>query len=236
MHQDLHYFPFRPVDKIVCAWTAMEKVNRQNGCLVVVPGTHTGTLHEHDYPEWEVWVLRQEGWRHPHINMDLTSVVSRGAWTKYITVCATTTRSSPECTLRWRRVTPSSSIHCWYMGQAWIRRKVFARFGNHNHPLVSVVICWHSQMIKHCINVCPGHLLPLRQQWLLLHRCEGNHTRKHWEGSEWDRSKEVWLWKRNYLPGQWTNLSLFKHRSLTFHKNNNKLWVTWCWHVYASAS
>ena len=54
MHQDLHYFPFRPTDKIVCAWTAMEKVDRQNGCLVVLPGTHTGTLKEHDYPEWEV--------------------------------------------------------------------------------------------------------------------------------------------------------------------------------------
>ncbi|XP_068611358.1 phytanoyl-CoA dioxygenase, peroxisomal isoform X2 [Brachionichthys hirsutus] len=53
MHQDLHYFPFRPADRIVCAWTAMEKVNRQNGCLVVLPGTHTGSLQEHDYPEWE---------------------------------------------------------------------------------------------------------------------------------------------------------------------------------------
>lgn len=54
MHQDLHYFPFRPADRIVCAWTAMERVNRQNGCLVVLPGTHTSTLQEHDYPEWEV--------------------------------------------------------------------------------------------------------------------------------------------------------------------------------------
>ncbi|XP_059893910.1 phytanoyl-CoA dioxygenase, peroxisomal isoform X1 [Gadus macrocephalus] len=53
LHQDLHYFPFRPVDKIVCAWTAMEHITRQNGCLVVLPGTHTGTLKEHDYPEWE---------------------------------------------------------------------------------------------------------------------------------------------------------------------------------------
>ncbi|XP_068612739.1 phytanoyl-CoA dioxygenase, peroxisomal-like [Brachionichthys hirsutus] len=53
MHQDLHYFPLRPADRIVCAWTAMEKVNRQNGCLVVLPGTHTGSLQEHDYPEWE---------------------------------------------------------------------------------------------------------------------------------------------------------------------------------------
>lgn len=65
MHQDLHYFPFRPVDKIVCAWTAMEKVNRENGCLVVLPGTHAGTLQEHDYPEWEVGVRPFTGgsWR-----------------------------------------------------------------------------------------------------------------------------------------------------------------------------
>ncbi|KAF6734600.1 Phytanoyl-CoA dioxygenase, peroxisomal [Oryzias melastigma] len=53
LHQDLHYFPFRPTDRIVCSWTAMEKVTRQNGCLVVLPGTHKSTLQEHDYPEWE---------------------------------------------------------------------------------------------------------------------------------------------------------------------------------------
>ncbi|XP_025106178.1 phytanoyl-CoA dioxygenase, peroxisomal-like [Pomacea canaliculata] len=53
MHQDLHYFPFRPADRIVCAWTAMEPVNRQNGCLVVVPGTHKGELLPHEYPKWE---------------------------------------------------------------------------------------------------------------------------------------------------------------------------------------
>ncbi|XP_067931714.1 phytanoyl-CoA dioxygenase, peroxisomal-like [Watersipora subatra] len=53
MHQDLNYFPFRPADRIVCAWTAMEKVHRANGCLVVLPGTHTETLKQHEYPEWE---------------------------------------------------------------------------------------------------------------------------------------------------------------------------------------
>ncbi|XP_006013143.3 phytanoyl-CoA dioxygenase, peroxisomal [Latimeria chalumnae] len=53
MHQDLHYFPFRPADRIVCAWTAMQKVDRSNGCLVVLPGTHKGSLKQHDYPEWE---------------------------------------------------------------------------------------------------------------------------------------------------------------------------------------
>ncbi|KAK2147464.1 hypothetical protein LSH36_551g00013 [Paralvinella palmiformis] len=54
MHQDLHYFPFRPAHKIVCAWTAMQKVTRDNGCLVVIPGTHKGELAEHAYPDWEV--------------------------------------------------------------------------------------------------------------------------------------------------------------------------------------
>ncbi|XP_044136025.1 phytanoyl-CoA dioxygenase, peroxisomal-like isoform X1 [Bufo gargarizans] len=53
LHQDLYYFAFRPADRIVCAWTAMEHIDRSNGCLVVFPGTHTGELKQHDYPEWE---------------------------------------------------------------------------------------------------------------------------------------------------------------------------------------
>ncbi|XP_069621309.1 phytanoyl-CoA dioxygenase, peroxisomal-like [Ranitomeya imitator] len=53
MHQDLHYYPFRPAELMVCAWTAMERIDRSNGCLVVLPGTHTGELKQHDYPEWE---------------------------------------------------------------------------------------------------------------------------------------------------------------------------------------
>ena len=53
LHQDLYYFPFRPEDRIVCAWTAMEKINRANGCLVVDPGTHKGPLMSHSYPNWE---------------------------------------------------------------------------------------------------------------------------------------------------------------------------------------
>ena len=54
MHQDLHYFPFRPADRIVCSWTAMQHVNRENGCLSVVPGSHAhGELLPHGYPEWE---------------------------------------------------------------------------------------------------------------------------------------------------------------------------------------
>ena len=51
--QDLHYFPFRPSNRIVCAWTAMEKIDEKNGCLVVIPGTHkTVGLLQHDYPDW----------------------------------------------------------------------------------------------------------------------------------------------------------------------------------------
>lgn len=53
LHQDLHYFPFRPSDNIVCAWTAMEHIDRNNGCLVVIPGTHKGSLKTHTYPQWE---------------------------------------------------------------------------------------------------------------------------------------------------------------------------------------
>lgn len=54
LHQDLWYFPFRPADKIVCSWTAMEFVHRGNGCLVVFPGTHKGELLNHAYPQWQV--------------------------------------------------------------------------------------------------------------------------------------------------------------------------------------
>ncbi|KAM9335012.1 phytanoyl-CoA dioxygenase, peroxisomal [Symphorus nematophorus] len=77
MHQDLHYFPFRPADQIVCSWTAMEKVNRQNGCLVVLPGTHTGTLQEHDYPDWEGGVnkmyhgVRNYNPHHPRVHLEM---------------------------------------------------------------------------------------------------------------------------------------------------------------------
>ncbi|XP_039213489.1 phytanoyl-CoA dioxygenase, peroxisomal [Crotalus tigris] len=53
LHQDLHYFAFRPADRIVCAWTAMQRVDRRNGCLVVLPGSHKGCLKEHKYPDWK---------------------------------------------------------------------------------------------------------------------------------------------------------------------------------------
>ena len=54
LHQDLHYFPFRPANRMVCSWTAMERVHKRNGCLVVQPGTHYTPLLPHFYPKWEV--------------------------------------------------------------------------------------------------------------------------------------------------------------------------------------
>jgi phytanoyl-CoA hydroxylase len=53
LHQDMLYFPFRPMEKVVAAWTALEKVNRENGCLIAVPGSHKTELLEHGYPDWE---------------------------------------------------------------------------------------------------------------------------------------------------------------------------------------
>lgn len=54
LHQDLHYFPFRPADRIVASWTAIDKCTKENGCLVVLPGTHKGELLDHGYPEYGV--------------------------------------------------------------------------------------------------------------------------------------------------------------------------------------
>ncbi len=53
LHQDLLYFPFRPADKIVAGWTALERITQQNGCLTVVPGSHKNGLLKHENPEWE---------------------------------------------------------------------------------------------------------------------------------------------------------------------------------------
>jgi len=53
LHQDLLYFPFRPASSIIASWTALEPVTRENGCLVVVPGSHKGELLHHENPNWE---------------------------------------------------------------------------------------------------------------------------------------------------------------------------------------
>ncbi|KAF9800764.1 hypothetical protein SFRURICE_001788 [Spodoptera frugiperda] len=47
-HQDLFYFPFRPAEKIIGAWTAVDHVTVENGCLYAVPGSHkAGILYQH---------------------------------------------------------------------------------------------------------------------------------------------------------------------------------------------
>jgi phytanoyl-CoA hydroxylase len=53
LHQDIIYFPYRPGDKIVGTWTALERATKENGCLVGVPGTHTTEILAHENPEWE---------------------------------------------------------------------------------------------------------------------------------------------------------------------------------------
>ncbi|MEN8183446.1 MAG: phytanoyl-CoA dioxygenase family protein [Myxococcota bacterium] len=53
LHQDLLYFPFRPAEAILATWTALEPCTRENGCLVVVPGSHRGELLSHENPDWE---------------------------------------------------------------------------------------------------------------------------------------------------------------------------------------
>ena len=53
LHQDLLYFPFRPAERIAATWTALEPCTRENGCLVVVPGSHKGELLPHENPGWE---------------------------------------------------------------------------------------------------------------------------------------------------------------------------------------
>lgn len=49
-HQDLWYFPFRPPQRIVAVWTAMQHIDKTNGCLFIQPGTHKGPLYFHTYP------------------------------------------------------------------------------------------------------------------------------------------------------------------------------------------
>ncbi|XP_046681576.1 phytanoyl-CoA dioxygenase, peroxisomal-like [Homalodisca vitripennis] len=59
LHQDLLYFPFRPADLIVGVWTAMETVDSDNGCLVVVPGSHkNGKLHRHATQQFQTGAFK----------------------------------------------------------------------------------------------------------------------------------------------------------------------------------
>ena len=62
LHQDLLYFPFRPADSIVASWTALEPTTPDNGCLVVVPGSHRGELLAHGAPEGADWKYLNGGY------------------------------------------------------------------------------------------------------------------------------------------------------------------------------
>lgn len=54
MHQDTPYFPIRPLKNMCCAWTAIDKMTLENGCLAIEPGSHKLETFEHDFPNWEV--------------------------------------------------------------------------------------------------------------------------------------------------------------------------------------
>ncbi|XP_046972574.1 probable phytanoyl-CoA dioxygenase [Vanessa cardui] len=48
-HQDMFYFPFGPAEKIVAAWTAIDDVTVENGCLYVLPKSHKrNVLYPHE--------------------------------------------------------------------------------------------------------------------------------------------------------------------------------------------
>jgi phytanoyl-CoA hydroxylase len=75
LHQDLVYFPFRPADGIVATWTALEPVTRENGCLVVVPGTHKHGLRDHENMDWEhvnsgYWGVKDIGADHRRVHIE----------------------------------------------------------------------------------------------------------------------------------------------------------------------
>ena len=46
-HQDSYYFPFEPARPVVGIWLAVTEATLDNGCLSVVPGSHTEPIHEH---------------------------------------------------------------------------------------------------------------------------------------------------------------------------------------------
>ena len=76
LHQDLLYFPNRPTDRIVCAWCAIGAVDRENGCLAVLPGSHrAGTLHRHGYPRGKGW--SDEGVKN---NVGYWGILDEGVW------------------------------------------------------------------------------------------------------------------------------------------------------------
>ena len=87
IHQDLLYFTDRPPEHICATWTALQDIDRTNGCLVVIPGSHRGlngegpTLYTHSPPEWRYlntayWGVRDlpDGWKAKRLHV----VMKRG--------------------------------------------------------------------------------------------------------------------------------------------------------------
>nr|CAI5869531.1 unnamed protein product [Callosobruchus analis] len=73
LHQDLQYFPFRPANRIAASWTAMEKVDENNGCLYVVPGSHLdGILYKHETSKHTLYdgVQGKEHLKKVHVPME----------------------------------------------------------------------------------------------------------------------------------------------------------------------
>jgi phytanoyl-CoA hydroxylase len=54
LHQDMAYFPWSNPNNVVACWTAMADVTKENGCLVVLPGSHKAGLRDHSVPKWMV--------------------------------------------------------------------------------------------------------------------------------------------------------------------------------------
>jgi ectoine hydroxylase-related dioxygenase (phytanoyl-CoA dioxygenase family) len=46
-HQDSFYFPFEPARPVVGVWLAVTEATLENGCLHVLPGSHTEPVHTH---------------------------------------------------------------------------------------------------------------------------------------------------------------------------------------------
>jgi phytanoyl-CoA hydroxylase len=46
-HQDSFYFPFEPARPVVGIWLAVTEATLENGCLHVLPGSHTEPVHRH---------------------------------------------------------------------------------------------------------------------------------------------------------------------------------------------
>ncbi|MCS5636607.1 MAG: phytanoyl-CoA dioxygenase family protein [Myxococcota bacterium] len=76
LHQDLRYFALRPVDGIVGTWTAISQIDRENGCLAILPESHRLGLLPHRAPDWDfvnsgfVGVSDVDSSRRVHVEMD----------------------------------------------------------------------------------------------------------------------------------------------------------------------